>query len=104
MPLSEQDKQWLDQRIGGLDQRIIGLEQRVGGVEGSEQRMQQWFEQRMAGWERRLEKVETSLLTEFHKWASPTSARINSHAAAIRALDAQQEYLDDRVSKLESKN
>ena len=58
----------------------------------------------MAGWEQRLEKVETSLLTEFHKWASPTSARINSHAAAIRALDAQQEYLDDRVSKLESKN
>ena len=90
MPLSEQDKQWLDQRIGGLDQRIGGLEQLL--------------EQRMAGWEQRLEKVETSLLTEFHKWASPTSARINSHAAAIRALDAQQEYLDDRVSKLESKN
>ena len=34
----------------------------------------------------RLEKVETTLLTEFHKWASPVELRQKSHAAAIRAL------------------
>jgi hypothetical protein len=49
----------------------------------------------------KIEKVETCLLTEFHKWASPTSARMNAHSAAIRALDAQQEYLEDRITKLE---
>jgi hypothetical protein len=36
-----------------------------------------------------LKKVETTLLTEFHKWASPVEMRQRSHAAAIRALDAE---------------
>jgi hypothetical protein len=49
----------------------------------------------------RIEHVETSLLTEFQKWASPTEARQRTHAAAIRALDAEMEYLSDRVKKLE---
>jgi hypothetical protein len=37
----------------------------------------------------RLEKVETTLLTEFHKWASPVELRQRSHAAALRALDGE---------------
>jgi hypothetical protein len=36
-----------------------------------------------------IERVETSLLTEFHKWASPTGMRAKSHALAIRALDLE---------------
>ena len=40
-----------------------------------------------------LEKVETTLLTEFHKWASPVELRQRSHAAALRALDAEVESL-----------
>jgi hypothetical protein len=48
-----------------------------------------------------LERVETSLLTEFHKWASPVEARQRTHAAAIRALDVEMESLNDRVKKLE---
>ncbi len=38
-----------------------------------------------------LEKVETTLLTEFHKWASPVELRQRTHAAALRALDAEVE-------------
>lgn len=49
----------------------------------------------------RLERVETALLTEFHKWGSPVEARQRSHAAAIRALDVEVEALADRVQKLE---
>ncbi|MGA2214543.1 MAG: hypothetical protein ABSH31_14800 [Bryobacteraceae bacterium] len=30
----------------------------------------------------KIEKVETTLLTEFHKWASPAELRARSHAAA----------------------
>lgn len=41
----------------------------------------------------RLEKVETTLLTEFHKWASPVELRQRSHAAALRALDAEVESI-----------
>ena len=42
----------------------------------------QWISQR-------LEKVETTLLTEFHKWASPVELRQRSHAAVLRALDPE---------------
>ena len=54
------------------------------------------------GWIRsELERVETNLLTEFHKWASPVEARQRSHTAALRALDVEMESLSDRVKKLE---
>jgi hypothetical protein len=48
-----------------------------------------------------LERVETALLTEFHKWASPLDARMRTHTAALRAIDAEMEALTDRVQKLE---
>jgi hypothetical protein len=51
----------------------------------------------------RLEKVETTLLTEFHKWASPVELRQRSHAAALRALDAEVESLADRLKNLEGR-
>jgi hypothetical protein len=54
--------------------------------------------------DRRLEKLETTLLTEFHKWASPTELRIQSHAQAIRAIDLELENVKERVPKLEPKN
>jgi len=48
-----------------------------------------------------LERVETSLLTEFHKWASPIDARLRSHSAALRALDVEMEAISDRLRKIE---
>jgi hypothetical protein len=51
-----------------------------------------------------LERVETTLLTEFHKWASPTDARARTHTAAIRAVDLELEALTERVQKLEKPN
>ncbi|MFZ0770663.1 MAG: hypothetical protein WCA49_15720 [Candidatus Sulfotelmatobacter sp.] len=56
----------------------------------------QWISQR-------LEKVETTLLTEFHKWASPVELRQRSHAAALRALDTEVEALSDRLKNLEGR-
>jgi hypothetical protein len=51
----------------------------------------------------RLEKVETTMPTEFHKWASPVELRQRSHAAAIRALDAEVGSLSDRLKNLEGR-
>jgi hypothetical protein len=48
-----------------------------------------------------LEPVETKLLTEFHKWASPVEMRVRSHSAALRAIDIEVEAVSDRVTKLE---
>ena len=50
-----------------------------------------------------LRNVETSLLTEFHKWASPSEARQRTHTAALRAIDLEMEALSERVGKLERK-
>ena len=50
-----------------------------------------------------LEKVETTLLTEFHKWASPVELGQKSHAAARRALDIEVESLSDRLKNLEGR-
>lgn len=49
-----------------------------------------------------LERVETTLLTEFHKWASPVEMRQRSHTAALRAIDVEVESLQERVKKLEA--
>lgn len=56
----------------------------------------QWITERMRA-------METTILTEFHKWASPNEARQRSHAAAIRAMDLEMEGLAERVSNLEKK-
>ena len=56
----------------------------------------QWISQRFA-------KVGTTLLTEFHKSASPVELRQKSHAAAIRALDTEVEAMSDRVKNLEGR-
>lgn len=75
MSLSDEDKQWI-----------------AAQLQAAEERMSE-----------RMERVETSLLTEFHKWASPFEARMRSHTAVLRALDEEHELLADRVSKLEGK-
>ena len=48
-----------------------------------------------------LERVETSLLTEFHKWAGPMEQRMRSYREILRALDLETERLDERLAKLE---
>jgi hypothetical protein len=48
-----------------------------------------------------LERVETTLLTEFHKWASPLEMRLKSHTAILRALDLELEAVSERVTRLE---
>lgn len=52
----------------------------------------------------RSEQVETKLLTEFHKWASPAEARNRTISAALRAIDLEMESIDDRVKKLEGRH
>ena len=48
-----------------------------------------------------IEHVETTLLTEFHKWASPMEQRIRSHREAIRTLDLEIDNHGERLARLE---
>jgi len=93
MSLTNEDKEWIAGRIDAAMQRVAaGLEQTNARIEQAETTLHA-----------RIEQVETALLTEFHKWASPAEMRARTHAAAIRAIDAEIEYLSDRVTKLEGK-
>ena len=53
--LTDDDKKWMSAEISG---QIAASEVRLGA---------------------RMGKVETALLTEFHKWASPVITRLRSH-------------------------
>jgi hypothetical protein len=75
-------KQYLDQKFAGIDQKFAAIDQKFATKED-------------------LERVETALLTEFHKWASPAEMRAKSHTLAIRAMDVELETLTERVQKLE---
>lgn len=70
-------------------------------LEAMERRLDAKIGDRIDALEAKIEKVETSLLTEFHKWASPHEARLRTHAATLRAIDLEMEALSERVDKLE---
>ena len=61
----------------------------------------QWTDARLERLDVKIERVETALLTEFQKWASPNEARVRTHTAALRAIDPELEAVSDRVTKLE---
>jgi hypothetical protein len=77
MSLTDDDRKWINDAINGA---IATSETRLTAA---------------------IERVETSLLTEFHKWASPLEMRAYTHRTAIRASDLEMEALADRGSKLE---
>lgn len=85
--------------LEAMEQRLN--QQNEQRLEALETRVKHYIDQRIEVVEARIERVETRLLTEFHKWASPVDARMRSHSAVMRALDLEQEALADRVSKLE---
>jgi hypothetical protein len=87
--LSDDDKHWFANHIAGR-------------IAESEQRMSALIAQSADRMSARIEKTETTLLTEFHKWASPVEMRQRTHAAALRAVDAEMEALTDPVKKLEA--
>ena len=79
MSLNETDKQWIASQI-------------ASHIERSEERLAA-----------RIEHVETALLTEFHKWASPMEMRVKSPSTVLRALDMEIDSINERVTKLEGK-
>jgi hypothetical protein len=110
MSLAEEDKEWMQRRFDAerevsrqmtdyIEQRTKGLEGRLQGIDDRLTKMQEQLDAVPSA----IERVETSLLTEFHKWAGPNDARMRTHAATLRAIDLEMEALSDRVTKLEPK-
>jgi hypothetical protein len=76
MSLTDDDRKWINDAIATSETRLAAA----------------------------IERVETSLLTEFHKWASPLEMRVCTHSTAIRASGLEMEALADRASKLEPRH
>jgi len=96
MNWTEDDKAWLVETLNTVvDTKLQAAEARIlAGVDSKIEAVESKFSMK-------LEAVETKLLTEFHKWASPMEARQRTHTATLKAIDAEMEYLSDRVKKLE---
>jgi hypothetical protein len=80
MPFTDEDKNWIAALFRTNEERTAAL---------------------FRATEERIEHVETALLTEFHKWASPMEMRVKSHSLTLRALDLEVEALNERVTRLE---
>jgi hypothetical protein len=95
MSLTDDDKNWIASAIasaiGASEARLTHKLESLPGHQDLER-----FATRQD-----LERVETSLLTEFHKWASPMEQRMRTHREALRALDLETARLDERITKLE---
>lgn len=92
MALTDEDKRWIASQLGEfhstLDAKIERLDVKIDSVQ--------------TALDAKIEPVETSLLTAFHKWASPNEARQRTHTANLQALDLELEALRERVEKLEN--
>ena len=101
----------LRDHLAAMEQRILqhvdASEKRImQHVDTSEKRIMQHvdaIEKRILGYvDEKTEKVETSLLTEFHNWASPNEARARSMRESLRAFDLELDAIKERVRNLES--
>lgn len=89
----------LETRIDGLETRIGGLEARMGGLETRISGL----ETRMDGFVEQMRDMETTILREFHKWASPMEQRFRGQTSLVLAHDQEIADLKDRVKALERK-
>ena len=88
----------IDQVEHKFSERMVLFEHKLSDhIEQVEQKLSERIDQVDV----KVERVETALLTEFHKWASPTASRINSHTSLLRTLDMAHELPAERVTKLE---
>ena len=97
MSLTAEDKTWITEQLRDGTTRI------EAELREHRNRIAEEFREDRNRITEEIRTVETSLLTEFHKWASPSEARQRTHAAALRAIDLEMESLSERVSKLEGK-
>ena len=65
----------IDENFARIDKRFEEFDRKFADIDSR-------FEALETRLNQRIENVETALLTEFHKWASPAEARARTHAAA----------------------
>jgi archaellum component FlaC len=87
----------------GMKAELKGMKAEMTGVKAELKGMKAEMTGMKAELKADIERVETALLTEFHKWASPAEARARTHTATLRAIDLEMEVLSERMQKLEDR-
>ncbi len=87
MSLTDEDKTWITEQLRDGTTRI------AAELREHRNRIAEEFREDRNRITEEIRTVETSLLTEFHKWASPSEARQRTHAAALRAIYLEMEAL-----------
>lgn len=91
--LDEEDKKWLVAEMARLGESLLGeigslrgdvgsLGSELGSLRGE---LHREVESLRAEFSERLERTETNLLTEFHKWAVPNEARQRGFSERLRS-------------------
>ncbi len=105
MPLSESDKEWISSVASGVEanfgKELARIDERLARFDERLARFDEEIEQLAT--QESLRDFETRLLTEFHKWASPTGKRLNSHSNDISAMYEELQILRERIEGLEAK-
>ena len=90
----------LKQHLQAIEQHLQSMDHHM---ETTEQRLKAQIDELKTCVDERYERLETALLTEFQKWASPVEMRLRSHSSVLRTLDMDFEALSDRVKRLEGR-
>jgi hypothetical protein len=111
--LTNEDKEWLQAELGATLGRVESnvaasvkdLESRLSTLIFDVAASVRDLESRLtAKFSADLEAMETKLLTEFHKWASPTEMRLRSHSLVMHALDLDIGNLKEPKEKIKPTN
>ncbi len=90
MSLDEDDRRWIREELGRIK---ADFKSELGSIKAEFRSELEQVEHRFRVG---LEHMETTLLTEFHKWASPVEMRQRSHSAVLRALDTEVEAISEQ--------
>jgi chromosome segregation ATPase len=75
----------LEQRLDSLAADITALKERAAATDD------------------KIDKVETTLLSEFRKWAAPIESRLQTHRSWFQEVDAEMVLLKERIARLEKR-
>ena len=90
----------MDVKITEMDIKISDMDVKMRGMDVA---LRQMIGEARDDASQKSERVETALLTEFHKWATPLESRVRTHRMSIETIEAEIDLLKDRVKKLENR-
>ena len=87
-----------DARFDGMDARFDRMDARLDGMDARSEAMEARFKTHVSV---ECEKIETKLLTEFHKWGRVSEIRTRQAMTDVAFLGERMMVAEERISALE---